>query len=187
MKYYTVHIVNETKDYFIPVSFDDDVMVTRNDIINATLKNKKELDYVTDVEIITEEEYLDLSQNLNLTKGNKIINWNDVEESVPTQEKYYLVKLVNNQVYKALYKKNKWRKDYAAKLVDKVLYWADIDVDIEFKSPECDIIENGKYYVVSLKKYDWDIAQYNENNYSWYVNNPRAKLTDKVLNFVELD
>ncbi len=35
-----------------------------------------------------------------------MINWNDVEESLPIQEKYYLVKLVNNP---------------RAKLTDKVL------------------------------------------------------------------
>ena len=187
MKYYVVRVVNKTKDYFIPVSFDENIMITRDKIINAVLKNKKDLEYVTDVEIITEEEYLDLSQNLNLTKENKMINWNDAEESLPIEEKYYLVKLVNNQVYKALYKKNKWRKDHSAKLVDKVLYWANVDLDIEFKSFRDYRPNGGEYCVVNLKKYDWDIAQYNQNSNSWYVNNPRAKLTDKVLSFAELD
>jgi len=116
-----------------------------------------------------------------------MINWNDVEESLPIQEKYYLVKLVNNQVHKALYKKNKWRKDYTAKLVDKVLYWCDVDIDLEPKLFKDYRPDNGEYCVVYLKKYDWCIAQYNENNNGWYKNKPKAKITDKVLNFVEID
>ena len=116
-----------------------------------------------------------------------MINWNDIEESLPIQEKYYLVKLVNNQVCKVLYKKNKWRKNHAAKLVDKVLCWCDIDIDLEFKSFKDHRPDNGEYCVVNLKKHDWDIAQYEENNNSWYLNNPKAKLIDKVVSFTELD